>query len=579
MQISRKSFILTTLATTAVIAGGAIWVATRPAEPFMPHGHCYLWEPALLWTHVSSDVLIGLAYVAISATLAYVLTKARRNLPFEWLIVAFGVFIIACGSTHFLEAWMVWHPDYWVSAVVKVITVAASVTTAVMLPCAVPGILRVMEAARNEVEQRKRLEIEVEQRLAAEGDLRKLKEGLEQSVRERTSALSQANSALTLYETIFKTSAWGVAIVDSVRSLIQLVNPAFAHMHGYEPEQMIGMPMEKTFAPEYISRLPQLVDIINAQDHLMYESVHIRKDGTKFPCMTDVTLVRDPQGLPLYRFGYFQDISSQKRVEEDIRNVVTYARCVLWRAIVTGREGWEKFERGHSKFAWELKVQDEVAAQHFQPLVVPPGVGYSEAWIASRHPEDIPTMEEIAAAAFIDGRGSYSQRFRAFDKFGETVWIREEVAIVPIGPGRWQCTGVCINITDEERLNAQVRQQAELLELTHDAIIVRGIDGEIIYWNSGAEDLYGWQRDEVTGKNIHEILATGKSPGEFTRSLEAQGYWAGQLRHVAKDGRVITVDSRHLLVEREDGKMVVVETNHGIDLLVSAGSLDAANGG
>ena len=95
---------------------------------------------------------------------------------------------------------------------------------------------------------------------------------------------------------------------------------------------------------------PHLVDIINARDHLMYESVHLRKDGTRFACLTDVTLVRDPQGLPLYRLAYFQDISSQKRVEEDIRNVVTHARCILWRAIVNGTEGWETYEPGTSKF-------------------------------------------------------------------------------------------------------------------------------------------------------------------------------------------------------------------------------------
>ena len=67
---------------------------------------------------------------------------------------------------------------------------------------------------------------------------------------KRTSSLSQANSALTFYETIFKTSAWGVAVVDSVRGLIQMANPAFARMHGYEPDQMTGMPLAETFAPE-----------------------------------------------------------------------------------------------------------------------------------------------------------------------------------------------------------------------------------------------------------------------------------------------------------------------------------------
>jgi PAS domain S-box-containing protein len=406
--------------------------------------------------------------------------------------------------------------------------------------------------------------MEIEQRLAAEADLRKMKETLEQRVRERTSALSQANSALTLYEAIFKTSAWGVAIVDSVRNLIQLANPAFARMHGYEADAVIGMHISQTFAPESAAQLPQLIDIINARDHLMYESVHMRKDQTRFPCLTDVTLVRDPQGLPLYRLGYFQDITSQKRAEENIRSVVTQARCILWRAIVHGRKDWETYEPGVSKFTWDLTVQDEVAAQHFQPLIVPAGSSYSQAWIASRHPDDIQPAEEASAKAFIQQRPSISHQFRCFNKFGEIMWIREEVAIARIGPGQWQCTGVCMDATDEHRLTEQLRQQTELLELSHDAIIVRKEDGEILYWNSGAEDLYGWHRKEVAGRNVHEILATTTSPAEFSRALGKQGYWAGQLRHTTKAGREITVDSRHLLVHRADGLKVVLEANHDI---------------
>ena len=422
--------------------------------------------------------------------------------------------------------------------------------------------------------QKQDLELEMQQRLAAEADLRKMKETLEQRVRERTSALSQANSALTLYETIFNTSAWGVAIVDSVRELIQLVNPAFARMHGYEPDAMIGMPIVQTFAPESATQLPHLVDIINAGDHLMYESVHLRKDQTRFACLTDVTLVRDPQGLPLYRLGYFQDISSQKRVEEDIRSVVTRARCILWRANVHGTEGWETYEPGTSKFTWELTIQDQVAAQHFHPLVVPPGSTYSQAWIASRHPDDMIATNETAAKAFIKGSPSFSQQFRCFDKFGEVIWIREEIAVVPIGYGKWQCTGVCLDVTDEHRLNDQLRQQAELLELSHDAIIVRTEEGSILYWNSGAEDLYGWNRDEVAGKDIHEILAARTSPGDVTRALAEHGYWAGRLRHIAKDGREITVDSRHLIVRRADGAKVILETNHDISSWASDAVVD-----
>ena len=70
---------------------------------FMPHGHCYLWQPALVWTNVITDGLIGLAYVSISLSLYGLIRKIK--LPFSAMVLSFGIFIGACGATHFLEVW------------------------------------------------------------------------------------------------------------------------------------------------------------------------------------------------------------------------------------------------------------------------------------------------------------------------------------------------------------------------------------------------------------------------------------------------------------------------------------------
>lgn len=98
---------------------------------FMPHGHCYLWKPLLVSIHVVSDALIGTAYLAISITLYGLVKKIR--LPFNGVVLCFGVFIGACGLTHFMEIWNLWNADYWWSAWFKVITAAASVGTGIYL--------------------------------------------------------------------------------------------------------------------------------------------------------------------------------------------------------------------------------------------------------------------------------------------------------------------------------------------------------------------------------------------------------------------------------------------------------------
>ena len=118
------------------------------SNDYLPHVFCYLRRPALVWTHVAADSLIGLAYLAISVTLVYLVYKARRDIPFHWIFLAFGLFIIACGGTHFMEVVTIWKPVYVFSAAVKIFTALASLMTAVVLPLNVPTILTLARRAK-----------------------------------------------------------------------------------------------------------------------------------------------------------------------------------------------------------------------------------------------------------------------------------------------------------------------------------------------------------------------------------------------------------------------------------------------
>jgi hypothetical protein len=127
-------------------------------QMFMPHGMCYLWVPQLYLMHVSSDLLIGVSYVAISSTLIYLIYRARHNMPFSWIFVAFGVFIFSCSITHFVEAWTIWHATYWLSGYIKLLTAASSVATAVVLPFLIPKVLMLIRAVKVSEERREQLE-------------------------------------------------------------------------------------------------------------------------------------------------------------------------------------------------------------------------------------------------------------------------------------------------------------------------------------------------------------------------------------------------------------------------------------
>src|SRR5262245_26009125 len=131
--VGRESLMLTSTGARRLVLLAAVAAAAAPFlfpgvigrvldDEYMPHGHCYLWERSLVTLHVATDSLIALAYVAISLTLAYFVGRARHDVPFRWVFVAFGAFIIACGATHFMEVVTLWVAVYWLSGSVKLVT-------------------------------------------------------------------------------------------------------------------------------------------------------------------------------------------------------------------------------------------------------------------------------------------------------------------------------------------------------------------------------------------------------------------------------------------------------------------------
>lgn len=127
---------------------------------FIPHGHCYLWKPDLVWLHVSADGLIALAYFSISLALIH-FVRQRQDLPYAWIFQLFGVFITACGLTHVMEIWTLWYPTYWISGELKAATAMISSVTTAALIFAIPQALtlpnrRELEAAKVELEQQVR---------------------------------------------------------------------------------------------------------------------------------------------------------------------------------------------------------------------------------------------------------------------------------------------------------------------------------------------------------------------------------------------------------------------------------------
>src|ERR1700680_3677766 len=107
---------------------------------FMPHGVCFLWNPGIVWLHAISDSVITVSYYLIPLALAY-FVRQRRDLPFHWMFLMFGLFIFGCGTTHLMEVWTLWHGTYRLAGMIKALTALASLATAALLVTLIPDAL------------------------------------------------------------------------------------------------------------------------------------------------------------------------------------------------------------------------------------------------------------------------------------------------------------------------------------------------------------------------------------------------------------------------------------------------------
>lgn len=116
--------------------------------------------------------------------------------------------------------------------------------------------------------------------------------------------------------------------------------------------------------------------------------------------------------------------------------------------------------------------------------------------------------------------------------------------------------GVSVDITERKQAQQTISEQAALLNVASDAIFVRNLKHQILFWNQAAENLYGWQNSEVLGKTAIELFCLDIAPQveELLKIVLEQGKWEGELQHITKDGKKVIVLSRWTLVTDNTGQ-------------------------
>ena len=285
---------------------GAIFAALPSSDSFMPHGHCYLWTPILLWLNAGCDGLIAVAYFSIPWWLLR-FARERPDMPFGTLLLMFGTFITACGATHVMDVWNIWHAAYWTAAGFKALTVGASLTTAAVL-------WRLMPLVRQ---------------LPSPAQLQESNRSLELRVAERTQELQAANRALeeerTRLNAMIETAMDAIITTDADGRIV-VFNRAAETMFGRTAAEVSGRPLAQLLpdldpvggtllaAPRTSgTALPpptrQLGITVSA----------VRADGQRFPAEASVSTLATREGE--YRTAIIRDISARVSAEASLRHL------------------------------------------------------------------------------------------------------------------------------------------------------------------------------------------------------------------------------------------------------------------
>lgn len=250
------------------------------------------------------------------------------------------------------------------------------------------------------------------------------------------------------------------------------------------------------------------------------------------------------------------------------------ARGRSWQALETSRESERRFRATFEQAAvgiahvgpdgsW-LRVNDRLCEIVGYPREELLGLTFQDI----THPEDLEKDLDQVKSLLAGGIDTYTMEKRYIRKDDSIVWIDLTVSLVRRDSGEpAYFIAVIEDIQERRRSREALGEQARLLDLTHDAIMVRGMDGTITFWNGGAEETYGWSREQILGEISHEVLKTRfpEPREEIEDKLLREGRWEGDLIHQRRDGAEVVAASRWSLQRDEAGNpAAILETNNDV---------------
>ncbi len=321
---------------------------------------------------------------------------------------------------------------------------------------------------------------------------------------------------------------------------------------GYSAGEIIGRHFSCFYSAQDCQRGHPAHELRMAAEQGRYseEGWRIRKDGSRFWAEVVITSIRDQAGKLLGFAKVVHDITARKQTEERFQLVVEASPSAM---IMADADERIAFVNNRAERLFGFSRQDLLGMPI--SMLIP-------ARFRERH-------SALVQAFFANP----SMRPMAEGK--ELVVLRSDGTEVPVeiglnpiqtSEGAFVLASI-VDITERKKVEKTLRDQASIIDLANDAIIMRDVEDRIIYWNLGAQRLYGWSKEEALGKVIHKLLRT-KFPETLSfihARLLAQGFWNGELEHIRRDESCFTVASTWTL-QRDDANRAatVLEINYDL---------------
>ena len=293
----------------------------------MPHGHCYYWEPFILWSHAISDSVIALAYFAIPVSLFRIVRK-QSEFKYIWIAILFALFILSCGITHLMDVVVIWKPYYFADSVIRIITAVVSISTAVVLIKITPQIIQIPS-----VERWKKMNHE----------LKLLNERLEEKVMQRTQALTESAATFEFVTDTIPQMVW----TAPANGQLDYFNQKWYNYTQLDYTASMGSGWLSVIHPDDQQGLRNLWYKSIQEGNKFQMECRIRNGNTEEYCwhLLRALAMTDEQQQVTKWFGTATDIDEQKRktvelkkVNEELDNFVYTASHDL-KAPLTNLEG------------------------------------------------------------------------------------------------------------------------------------------------------------------------------------------------------------------------------------------------